>query len=335
MTVTTTATAAAARTLKSVVQTVLSREQAEGLGARVRRSIGTYELRNLDPFLMLDEFNVKEPAGFPDHPHRGFETVTYMLSGVFQHEDFAGHKGTIGPGDLQWMTAGRGIVHAEMPLSKDVCTGLQLWVNLPRNAKMIPPRYQELSATHVPLAVSPDGKTSVKVIAGESYGVAAKVHTYSPMYYLDVSMAAGAVFEQAIPEGYTAFVYTLEGSATFGDTSSSSSDVDPADVQQPAQPHCTLVLSKDGLLLRATTAPEAASPASPASATSATPTAPKTAARFVVIAGEPINEPIVQHGPFVMNSETEIRQAIMDYQLGRNGFEKAPEWESDIGKRAR
>ncbi|EGF80128.1 hypothetical protein BATDEDRAFT_19562 [Batrachochytrium dendrobatidis JAM81] len=287
--------------LKTVTKTVLSKEQAEGQGARVRRSIGTYELRNLDPFLMLDEFIVRGKAGFPDHPHRGFETVTYMLDGVFQHEDFTGHKGTIGPGDLQWMTAGRGIVHAEMPAS-EVGTGLQLWVNLPKKAKMMPPLYQELIAANVPFATSPDGLTSVKVIAGESYGVHAKVHTVTPIYYLDVSMQPNATFNQLIPEGYTAFAYTLTGGASFSTLAN----------EQLADPHCTLVFSSKGDSIKVVTASDPA--------------------RFVIIAGEPINEPIVQHGPFVMNTEQEIREAIMDYQLGRNGFEKAASWESEIGK---
>ncbi|KAL2911611.1 RNA pol II transcription cofactor [Polyrhizophydium stewartii] len=292
--------AAVTKALKRVVKTVLSIEQSEGQGARVRRSIGTYNLRNLDPFLMLDEFKVGGRAGFPDHPHRGFETVTYMLDGTFEHEDFEGHRGKIGPGDLQWMTAGKGIVHAEMPLGSTVATGLQLWVNLPSSAKMMPPRYQELPKEQVPDAKSDDGKVTVKVIAGSSYGVEAKVHTVTPIYYLDISMQPNATFDQEIPAGYTAFAYTLAGNAAFG--------------SQPSEPHCTLVFSKEGDHIQATTA--------------------EGSARFVIIAGEPIGERIVQHGPFVMNTELEIRQAIMDYQLGRNGFEKAPVWESEIGKRA-
>ncbi|TPX32992.1 hypothetical protein SmJEL517_g03968 [Synchytrium microbalum] len=287
-------------TEKRIVKTVLSKEQAEGVGARVRRSIGTYELRNLDPFLMLDEFFVKAPAGFQDHPHRGFETVTYMLDGVFEHEDFVGHKGKIFPGDLQWMTAGRGIVHAEMPASAEMAHGLQLWVNLPKKDKMVPPRYQELTDSNVPRAVA-DGVV-VKVIAGESLGVKAKVHTYIPLFYLDFKMVPGKAVTQKIPAGYTGFVYVLSGSALFG-----------AD-KTKGEPHTTMVMSDegDGITIETTE---------------------NDHTHFVIIAGEKINEPIVQHGPFVMNSKNEIYAAITDYQLGQNGFEAAADWHSEIAKR--
>ncbi|XP_005953495.2 pirin, partial [Haplochromis burtoni] len=136
--------------VRRVQKTVLSVEQEEGLGARVRRSIGRKELRNLDPFLMLDEFRVSKPAGFPDHPHRGFETVTYLLEGSIAHEDFCGHSGRLKSGDLQWMTAGRGVVHAEMPMSEEPVVGLQLWVNLSRQEKMVEPAYQELKGSDIP-----------------------------------------------------------------------------------------------------------------------------------------------------------------------------------------
>ncbi|KAI8908467.1 RmlC-like cupin domain-containing protein [Gorgonomyces haynaldii] len=288
--------------LKSIAKTVVSREQAEGVGARVRRSIGTHELRNLDPFLMLDEFKVKLPSGFPDHPHRGFETVTFMLEGTFEHEDFMGHRGVIEPGDVQWMTAGRGIVHAEMPKGPEVATGLQLWLNLPAKAKMIDPNYQELSTKDIPLAQSPDGKVDVKVIAGESYDIKAKIHTYSPIYYLHVKMQPDATFEQKIPANYTAFAYTLKGSPKFAENG------------PEAPEHATLVFGKDGDEIKVTSGSKNA--------------------EFVIIAGEPIGEPIVQHGPFVMNTKEEIMQAMMDYQLARNGFENAPKWESEIQQRS-
>ncbi|KND01830.1 uncharacterized protein SPPG_03620 [Spizellomyces punctatus DAOM BR117] len=287
-------------TYKPVKQTVVSTAQPEGAGATVRRSIGTHSLRNLDPFLMLDEFTVLQPAGFPDHPHRGFETVTYMLNGAMQHEDFAGHKGIIRPGDLQWMTAGRGIMHAEMPASDEPAHGLQLWVNLPKKDKMVKPRYQELLDKNVPRAQSPDGGVSVKVIAGESYGVKAAVLTYTPIIYLDVKMEPGKIFEQSIPENWTAFMYTLDGTVVVG---SSATKVDP---------HTTVVLGEDGDTLKVESADKA---------------------HFVVIAGQKINEPIAQHGPFVLNDRSEIMQAFMDYEMGRNGFEGAAEWASKIGGR--
>uniref|UniRef100_A0A674D7P9 Pirin n=1 Tax=Salmo trutta TaxID=8032 RepID=A0A674D7P9_SALTR len=155
--------------IRRVVKTVLSVEQVEGVGAHVRRSIGRKELINLDPFLMLDEFKVKKPSGFPDHPHRGFETVTYVLKGVSAHEDFCGHSGLLKPGDLQWMTAGRGVVHAEMPVSEEPVQGLQLWVNLRREDKMVEPQYQELKDSQVPKP-SREGVT-VAVISGQALGV--------------------------------------------------------------------------------------------------------------------------------------------------------------------
>ncbi|RKO90103.1 putative quercetinase, partial [Blyttiomyces helicus] len=284
---------------KTVTKSVLSVEQDEGVGARVRRSIGTYQLRNLDPFLMLDQFTVTEPAGFPDHPHRGFETVTYMLEGDWTHEDFTGRVGRINPGDLQWMTAGRGIVHAEMPLGKTPARGLQLWVNLPRAHKMMEPRYQELLDTEVPRATA-DG-VLVKVIAGDSLGVNAKVLTKSPIQYLDVKMEAEKTFEHTIPAGWTAFLYTLAGDIRVGGS--------PA----PQKTFSTVVLSREGDTLKVESGAESA--------------------HFVVIAGEPINEPIVQHGPFVMNEQREIYEAMLDYQAGRNGFENAARWASEIGKK--
>jgi hypothetical protein len=281
---------------KSIVKTVISIEQAEGVGARVRRSIGTTQLRNLDPFLMLDEFKTTTKGGFPDHPHRGFETVTYMLKGKFEHEDIHGHRGIIGPGDLQWMTAGKGIIHAEMPITDDA-TGLQLWINLPAKDKMCNAKYQELNAKDVPL-VTKEG-VKVKVIAGESLGVNAKVHTNSPIYYLDIEVEAGHTFEQPVPENWTCFIYTLEGNGTFAGV-----EVDP---------HSTVVFSQDGTLVKAE--------------------ATTTPIKFVLIAGKPIGEPIVQHGPFVMNTAEEIQSTFEDYQANRNGFENAFSWKSVIGNR--
>ncbi|KAJ3022586.1 hypothetical protein HKX48_005772 [Thoreauomyces humboldtii] len=285
---------------KGVAKVVHSNEQAEGQGARVRRSIGSAELRNLDPFLMLDEFTVGKPAGFPDHPHRGFETVTYMLQGEVTHEDFVGHKGSIGPGDLQWMTAGRGILHAEMPTSDEPAHGLQLWVNLPAKDKMSQPRYQELLNKDVPRAESSDKGAVVKVIAGTSYGVNAAVHTHTPILYLDVRLSAGKQFDQLVPENWTAFVYTLSGKVEVGS--------DLVDVP----PHATVVLSQSGDTLKVLA---------------------KEDAHFVVVGGQKINEPIAQHGPFVMNTRDEIMQAFMDYETGKNGFEGAKKWASEIAQR--
>ncbi|GAQ79883.1 cupin-domain containing protein [Klebsormidium nitens] len=276
---------------RKIIKKLLSREQSEGDGARVRRSIGRPELRNLDPFLMLDEFSVQPPAGFPDHPHRGQETVTYMLKGTFTHQDFTGHKGTINPGDVQWMTAGRGIVHSEIPASDDA-HGLQLWVNLAAKDKMVEPAYQELLASEIPKAEK-DG-VSVAVIAGESLGISSPVFTRTPSMYLDFTLQPGASISQPVPEGWNGFAYTLNGTAVFDDVESG--------------PHHTLQLGPgDGIKVEN----KGAEPA-----------------RFVLIAGKPLNEPVVQHGPFVMNTREEIMQTFNDYQYGRNGFERAHTWVS-------
>lgn len=235
---------------------------------QVYRSIGTHQLRNLDPFLMLDEFDVQAPAGFPDHPHRGFETVTYMLEGEFLHEDFKGHKGRIGPGDLQWMSAARGIVHAEIPASNSRAHGLQLWVNLAAKDKMAEPNYQEYPAEKV-AHVSPEPGVDIKVIAGESYGVKSPVMTRTPTMFIDVKLKKGKTMEQTIPKEYAGFIYTLSGTALFG-----------AD-KHKSDAHHTLVLSENG----GTYIPvESLS----------------DDCHFVIIAGQPIREPIVQYGPFVM-----------------------------------
>ncbi|KAM4795012.1 pirin [Rhinophrynus dorsalis] len=286
--------------IRKVVQTVLSVEQSEGAGARVRRSIGRYELRKLDPFLLLDEFKGGRPGGFPDHPHRGFETVTYLLGGgSMAHEDFCGHVGRLDPGDLQWMTAGRGIVHAEMPCTKEPAHGLQLWVNLRSSDKMIPPQYQELKGSEIPKP-SKDGVT-VSVISGEALGVKSKVYTRTPTLYLDFKLEKGAKHTQPVPKGWTAFIYTLAGCTHVG----------PPDAQQTIEPHHTAVLD-DGDSAHFENKDDELS-------------------HFVLIAGEPIKEPVVQHGPFVMNTREEISKTIEDYSFAKNGFEGAKTWKSKIG----
>ncbi|CAM0138096.1 RNA pol II transcription cofactor [Umbelopsis sp. WA50703] len=285
-------------TTRKIVQSILSREQAEGVGARVRRSIGTRALRNLDPFLMLDEFYVKKPAGFQKHGHRGIQTVTYMLDGEVWHEDFKGHKGRIGPGDLQYMTAAKGIAHAEMPGTDKMAHGLQLWVNLSAKEKLGEPTYQEYLAKDIK-SVSPEEGVDIRVIAGESYDVHSPVKTVTPTMYIDVRLKKGKKMEQVIPKSYVGFIYTLTGTAMYGGD------------KHKSDAHHTLVLSDNG----GTTIPvESLS----------------DDCRFVVIAGEPIKEPIIQYGPFVMNTEQEIYQAFVDYEQGKNGFEGAPEWRPTI-----
>lgn len=289
---------------RAVDKKVLSREQGEGAGARVRRSIGNAALRNFDPFLMLDEFRVPLTAGFPDHPHRGFETVTFMLDGQFEHEDFAGHAGTIGPGDLQWMTAGKGIVHAEMPHPESDAEphGLQLWINLGSKDKMVPPKYQELKNEDIP-KVEKDG-VWVAVIAGEALGTKSPVYTVTPSCYLHFKIQPQSRIEQAIPPEFNAFVYTLKGKLKIGDK---GTEIDA---------HHTATLTRDASANGVVLANEG-----------------EEVAEFVLIGGEPHNEPIEQYGPFVMNTREEIMKAFTDYQSGRNGFERAPTFQSKIGRR--
>eukprot|EP00904_Undaria_pinnatifida_P005072 jgi/Undpi1/1695/HiC_scaffold_11.g05085.m1 len=286
---------------RSVDEVILSREQREGVGALVRRSIGGARLKNFDPFLLLDEFDVATTAGFPDHPHRGFETVTYMLKGIMEHEDFCGHRGKIGPGSLQWMTAGKGTVHAEMPTGKDRGHGLQLWVNLKGADKMIAPAYQELDAEEIPRATK-DGVTAI-VIAGEALGISSPVNTRTPTQYIHFKMEPGSEVKQPIPEAMNSFLYMLEGKAAVGPGKGDKEQIDA---------HNTITLTKDGssgVLVKTFDSP----------------------ADFVLISGEPTNEPIVQHGPFVMNTRQEIQQAMSDYSNKVNGFENAANWYSEIG----
>nr|XP_029118534.1 pirin-like protein isoform X1 [Elaeis guineensis] len=289
---------------RQVVRKFQARPQHEGDGAVVRRSIGRFELKYFDPFLVLDEFSVAAPAGFPDHPHRvsflcptsGFETVTYMLEGAVTHEDFEGHKGTIMAGDLQWMTAGRGIVHSEMPAGQGISKGLQLWVNLSSKNKMIEPRYQEIQSNDI--ASTAKNGIEVRVIAGESMGVQSPVYTRTPTMYLDFKLRQSAHLRQPIPPTWNSFVYVLEGEGVFC-----------SEKNGPVGPHHILLLGQgDGLeVWNRSSKP----------------------LRFLLIGGEPLGEPVAQLGPFVMNTEEEIDRTIDDYQYFVNGFEKAKYWRSE------
>lgn len=205
---------------RAIRQAFLAVEQSEGAGARVRRSIGTAKLRNFSPFLMLDHFSVSPGAGFPDHPHRGQETITYILKGGVDHEDFAGNAGTIEAGDLQFMTAGRGIMHAEMPRQNadgSANEGMQLWVDLPEKLKKCEPRYRDLRASEIPSIDVDDDKVNIKIISGQSHGVdSVKDLAYTPVWILDITIKPGGKVTQPLPEGWNAFAYTLEGSTAFG-----------------------------------------------------------------------------------------------------------------------
>lgn len=277
---------------RKVVKIISSIELSEGVGAKVRRSIGSRSLRSLDPFLLLDEAKIQPPAGFPPHPHRGFQTVSYILKGKLAHEDFCGHKGTLGPGDMQWMTAGRGIVHSELPAkgSTEENHGLQLWINLRSDEKMCEPDYQEFSKKSIPKAKK--NGVSVSILSGEALGVKSKVRTRTPTMYLHFKFDPGAEHEQAIPEGWNAFVYTL-----FGDLTVSGNSV-------PS--HHGAVLDDGDFVNLANKTSEKC--------------------HFILVAGQPLNESVVKHGQFVMNTQKQIDEAIADYHNSQNGFENAKSW---------
>ena len=269
------------------VQRIIRPEMtSDGAGVKLKRSIAGRALDYLDPFLLFDHFGSDNPndyiAGFPMHPHRGIETVTYMLAVVVQHRDSIGHSGTISTGDVQWMTAGSGIMHEEMPqLRGSKLSGFQLWVNLPRTQKMTPPRYQEYAASQIPEARR-EGGTVVKVIAGVFDGARGPVTGIAAdPTYLDFILPAGASITQPIPRGHTAFAYLYDGRADFGGKQ----------VESP-----NLVLFEDGEQVEAS--------------------AGVSGARFLLISGQPLHEPVARYGPFVMNTEDEIRQALIDLQNG-------------------
>jgi len=264
------------------------RATSDGAGVKLRRYIGTPELEVLDPFLMLDAFGSDDPdayiAGFPDHPHRGFETVTYMLAGRMRHADNKGNVGLLGPGSVQWMTAGRGIVHSEMPEQETGrMAGFQLWVNLPAKDKMCAPRYQDIAAERIPTVEGPGG-ARVKVIAGTFGGVEGPVSGIAtdPIYW-DVVLPAGKSFDVALPEGHNAFLHVHDG-GTVGIGSDQLKKGDLAVLDRGE----TLRVRAEG-----------------------------AASTFILVAGRPLGEPIVKYGPFVMNSREEILAAIHDYQEGR------------------
>ncbi len=273
--------------------------KSEGVGARVKRAIGITELRDLDPFLMLDMFHVRLPAGFPDHPHRGFETVTYMLEGTVHHEDFKGHAGVIGPGDIQWMTAGKGIVHAEMPGSKDHDSiGFQLWINLPSSKKMMAPRYQEIKKNDLP--VYQDDTIKVVVISGKYKNIESVIKPESEAHFYDVHLQSKGVFEHKVPEGWNALVFPY-----------SENDLEVNG--KTIQPLHAVVLKGQAEPFRVINTSS-------------------SLAKFIVLFGKPLKEPIARQGPFVMNTQDQLWKTYDDYQNGTNGFENADTWTSVIRK---
>ena len=261
---------------------------SDGAGVRLTRVLTGKLQQRLDPFLMLDAFGSDDPddyiAGFPDHPHRGFETVTYMLSGRMRHRDSAGHEGLLENGGVQWMTAGRGVIHSEIPEQEDgVMEGFQLWLNLPAQRKMNEPWYRDIPSEAIPEYVTTEG-VKVRVIAGSSNGIKGAVtREVTEPLYLDIHLPAGAEFSTALPDTHNAFIYVYRGAVTVGDV--------------PVESRRMGILSNtpgaDGVTFTAT-----------------------EDARLILIAGKPLNEPIVQYGPFVMNAQQEIHQALNDFRNG-------------------
>jgi len=269
---------------------------SDGAGVKLRRVIGQPQLPDLDPFLMLDEFGTDHAedyiAGFPDHPHRGFETVTYMLDGRMRHRDNHGNEGVLVPGSVQWMTAGRGLVHSEMPEQQEGrMRGFQLWLNLPAREKMTAPKYQEFGPERIPIATPAQGVT-VKVIAGRVNGTTGPIsQPATDPTYLDIALEPGAEFTQSLPVDYAAFLYVFEG--TFQVAASPEASV--------LRTHELGVLGEgDEIRLKGLAAG-----------------AGGKVARAILVAGRPLREPVAKHGHFVMNTREELQQAFEDYQRGR------------------
>jgi quercetin 2,3-dioxygenase len=274
---------------RTVERLVTGQATSDGAGVRLTRVLTQPLQKRLDPFLMLDAFGTDNPqdyiGGFPDHPHRGFETITYMIAGRMRHRDSAGHEGLLQNGGVQWMTAGRGVIHSELPEQEDGrMEGFQLWLNLAAKDKMRAPWYRDIQSAEIPEFATATG-VKVRVIAGHSHGIdgAVEREVTEPLY-LDLEIPAGATFMQALPPSHNAFVYVYRG------------DLEIAGTRLPAHRMAILDndVGSDGVVLRAS-----------------------TATRALLIAGKPLGEPIAQYGPFVMNSDEEIFHAVQDYQSGR------------------
>ncbi|WP_040661812.1 pirin family protein [Nitrococcus mobilis] len=285
--------------IREVARVVTAHRQREGAGFMVRRPLPSHGFDAADPFLLLDEmgpvdYGPGEAVGAPDHPHRGFETVTYMIDGEFEHEDSAGHRGTLRPGDVQWMTAGAGIVHSEMPSARireagGRVHGFQIWVNLPARDKLMRPRYQELAAAAIPSATSGDGLARVSVIAGAALGAVAAIDTRTPIVFQDWTLEPGADVTVRLTTEQRGYVYVFEGAALLGDDATGVGEGQ-------------LAVLGDGGAARLRCHADAVAPA-----------------RLLLLAGVPLHEPIARYGPFVMNTEEELRQAVQDFRAGKLG----------------
>ncbi|MBC7925953.1 MAG: pirin family protein [Bryobacteraceae bacterium] len=283
-------------TYRSLQDLVPATHTTEGDGVRIRRAFPNARMEDLDPFLLFDHLGPLEFApggslGFPEHPHRGFETISYLLQGSLQHKDSFGHAGLLGPGDVQWMTAGSGLVHSEMPgpdLAQNggIVEGFQIWVNLPKQSKMVPPRYQELKAAEIPKAVSDDKLVESSVVAGESYGVKGAVQTHSPILYLHLKLKPGATVEQSVPSSQNAMAYVVRG------------QIEVAGRRAPEGSLAIFNHDADSVRMGNTGVEDA---------------------EVLLLAGEPLHEPVARYGPFVMNSREELVEAFEDYRSGKMG----------------
>ena len=285
---------------RTISQIITAKTTTEGDGFTVHRPFPNYSVRDFDPFLLLDEMgpidlSAGEAKGASDHPHRGFETVTYVIDGAFEHKDSQGNSGKLYSGDVQWMTAGSGVIHSEMP-EKEFAQrggrlhGFQLWVNLPKKDKMIKPRYQDVPSKDIPIAKSKDGKVQVKVIAGEAMGEKAIIDTKTPIIYLHFTLQPGGKVTQTIPQNYNAFAYVANGEALFG--------IEQKNVNKEQ----AVFFEKDGDIIDFFVPDNSTSQAD-----------------VLLFAGIPLDEPVKRYGPFVMNTDEELQQAISDYNSGKMG----------------
>ena len=285
---------------RSIHEIITSKTTTEGDGFIVHRPFPNYATRDFDPFLLLDEMGpiklaAGEAKGASDHPHRGFETVTYVIDGAFEHKDSQGNSGKLFPGDVQWMTAGSGVVHSEMPEKEFAKNGgqlhgFQLWVNLPKKDKMIKPRYQDVPSEKIPVTTSDDKKVQVKVIAGQSMGKTSVIDTKTPIMYLHFTVKPGGKVTQDIPQNFNAFAYVANGEVNFGTE------------QKIAKKEQAVFFKRDGNKVFFSVSPDSKLPAD-----------------VLLLAGIPLEEPVKRYGPFVMNTDEELQQAIDDYKNGKMG----------------
>ena len=293
---------------RSIAKIVTARQQAEGVGARVRRSIGVINQKSFNPFLMFDHFSSSGTNGFPEHPHRGQETITLVLHGAMAHEDFTGSKGILYAGDLQFMTAGKGIVHSEMPVANEdgsPTVGLQLWVDLPDALKDTEPRYRDLREWEIPQVVTDDGKVTIKVISGRSHGIESiKELAYTPINYYYYKVKAGGKFKQELQPEFNYFLYVLNGNDLY------------LNGEKKIDQYQNVFFEEEGDYITGEN--------------KAAEDNKDTEVEFILVGGKKLDQKVVHYGPFVADCEENIEHAIIDYQYAQNGFENRKTWKTLI-----